>query len=144
MHILSLTLTLPFTDTDIVLHWHWHCPSWISRRKKMTGEYILWPISKEECWWTMQGSIPRAPDHQSNGHSTESPRPNWVCKKTFFIAPWKHVIWKLTGIASFSWRNKKNIDENRSYAQSLELPWTTYGVFDDNFRICLFYSAIET
>ena len=58
MHILS-----PETD---------NCPSWISRRERMTVENISWSISMKECCRPRRGLNPRPPGHQSDGAS------NWA------------------------------------------------------------------
>ena len=61
MHILS-----PETD---------NCPSWISRRERMTVENISWSISTKECCRPRRGSNLRPPGLQSDAHPTEPPRP---------------------------------------------------------------------
>ena len=58
VHILS-----PETD---------NCPSWISRREKMTIENISWSISTKECCRPQRGLNPQPPGLQSDGAS------NWV------------------------------------------------------------------
>ena len=58
VHILS-------PDTD-------NCPSWISRRERMTVENILWSISTKECCRPRRGLNPRPPGLQSDGAS------NWA------------------------------------------------------------------
>ena len=58
MHILS-----PETD---------NCPSWISRRERMTVENISWSISTKECCRPRQGLNLRPPGLQSDGAS------NWA------------------------------------------------------------------
>ena len=56
MHILS-----PETD---------NCPSWISRRVRMTAENISWSISTKECCQPRRGLNPRPPGLQSDGASS--------------------------------------------------------------------------
>ena len=58
MHIL-----LPETD---------NCPSWISRRERMTIENISWSISTKECCRPRWGLNPRIPGRQLDGSS------NWA------------------------------------------------------------------
>ena len=58
VHILS-----PETD---------NCPSWISRRERMTVENISWSISTKECCRPRQGLNPQPPGLQSDGAS------NWA------------------------------------------------------------------
>ena len=57
MHILS-----PETD---------NCPSWISRKERMTVENISWSISMKECCRPRRGSNPRPPGLQLDTHPTE-------------------------------------------------------------------------
>ena len=47
-----------------------NCPSWISRRERMTIENISWSISMKECCQTRLGSN-SWPDHQSDIYVTE-------------------------------------------------------------------------
>ena len=56
-----------------------NCPSWISRRERMTLENILWSISTKECYQTWRGSNLWPPDHQSDTYPTEPPRPAELC-----------------------------------------------------------------
>ena len=58
MHILS-----PETD---------NCPSWISRRERMTVENISWSISTKECYRPRRGLNPWPPGLQLDGAS------NWA------------------------------------------------------------------
>ena len=56
-----------------------NCPSWISRRERMTLENISRSISTKECCRPWQGLNPRHPGHQSDGASswaTEAGRMN--------------------------------------------------------------------
>ena len=46
-------------------------PSWISRRERMTVEYISWSNLHKRMLWTRPGSNPQPPDHQSDVHPTE-------------------------------------------------------------------------
>ena len=57
-----------FPETD-------NCPSRIGRRGRMTIENISWSVSTKECCWTWYGSNPRPPDHQSDVHPNEPPKP---------------------------------------------------------------------
>ena len=66
VHILS-----PETD---------NCPSWISRRERMTVENISWLISSKECCRPRRGSNPRPSGVQSDAHPTEPPKPVWTFK----------------------------------------------------------------
>ena len=51
------------------------CPSWISRRERMTIENLSWSISTKECSLTRRGLNLRLPDLQSDAHPNEPPRP---------------------------------------------------------------------
>ena len=64
MHILS-----PETD---------NCPSWISRRERMTVENISWSISTKECCRPRRGLNPRPPGLQLDGAS------NWATEAGYF------------------------------------------------------------
>ena len=71
MHILS-----PETD---------NCPSWISRRERMTVENISWSISTNECCRPRRGLNPRPPGRQSEAHPND-PRGRQVLRS-------RHPIW---------------------------------------------------
>ena len=81
MHILS-----PETD---------NCPSWISRRERITVENISWSISTKECCRPRRGLNPRPPDLQSDGAS------NWateagiqiMIKLYYCTLIWLHLLW---------------------------------------------------
>ena len=79
VHILS-----PETD---------NCPSWISRRERMTVENISWSISTKECCRPRRGFNPRPPVLQSDDAS------NWATEagidkiKSVRLAPFhKHIF----------------------------------------------------
>ena len=67
MHILS-----PETD---------NCPSWISRRERMTVENISWSISTKECCRPRRGLNPRPPGLQSDGASNWATEASWFCSR---------------------------------------------------------------
>ena len=52
-----------------------NCPSWNSRRERMTVENISWSNLHENMLQTQRGSNPQPPDHQSDEHPTEPLRP---------------------------------------------------------------------
>ena len=78
MHILS-----PETD---------NCPSWISRRERMTVENISWSISMQECCRPRRGLNPRPPGLQSDGASNWAIEAGWR-KKTYPVYP--ETFWHL-------------------------------------------------
>ena len=55
-----------------------NCPSWISRRERMTVENISWSISTKECCRPRRGLNPRPPGLQSDGAS------NWATEAGTF------------------------------------------------------------
>ena len=52
-----------------------NCLSWISGREKMTVENISWSNHREKMLPNRRGSNPQPPDHQTDAHPTEPPRP---------------------------------------------------------------------
>ena len=64
MHIL-----LPETD---------NCPSWISRRERMTVENISWSVSTKECCRPLRGLNQQPPGLQSDGAS------NWATEASIY------------------------------------------------------------
>ena len=52
-----------------------NCPSWISGRERMTVENISWSNLNTRMLPTRPGSNPQPPNHQSDVHLTEPPRP---------------------------------------------------------------------
>ena len=98
MHILK-----PETD---------NCPSWISRRERMTIENISWSISMKECCKIRQGLYPQSPDHQSNMHPS-----HWHLS----LRPW---IYRLNTPSVYQWTSKcKKTSEKKKK-----------NVFDDSSR----------
>ena len=61
-------ILLPETD---------NCPSWISGRERMTSENISWSNLHERILLKRRESNLQPPDHQSDVHPTEPPRPEW-------------------------------------------------------------------
>ena len=77
-----------------------NCPSWISRRERMTIENISWSISTKECCWPRLGLNPRPPGLQSDSAS------NWATKAGLFaVLPTEdngyYIIW--AGFTFFLW-----------------------------------------
>ena len=71
-------ILLPETD---------NCPSWISGRKRITIENISWSKLHERILPTRCGSNPQPPDHQSDVHPTEPPRPaGSICTHWIYLS----------------------------------------------------------
>ena len=94
MHIL-----LPETD---------NCPSWISRRERMTVENISWSITTKECCRPQLGSNPRPPGLQLDAHPTEPLRP---ASPAFTDNPLYTALWHHS--------NKNSMAINNRYLDSL-------------------------
>ena len=108
-------------ETDI-------CPSWISRRERMTVENISWSISAKECCRPRRGLNPWPPGLQSDLHPTKPPRPvdlkvNVGHCDLYFMVQWFCLIsWMLFDVwTSFyyyelvwsdSWPKSKCLEDN--------------------------------
>ena len=70
-----------------------NCPSWISRRERMTVENISWSISTKECCRPQRGSNPRPPALHSDAHPTAPYE--WRVRnrvQIYVYASWNHAV----------------------------------------------------
>ena len=81
---LTSIVRIPLPETD-------NCPSWISRRERMTVENISQSISTKECCRPWRGLNPRPPGLQSDGAS------NWATEAGKLRKILIHVLssWKI-------------------------------------------------
>ena len=118
MHILS-----PETD---------NCPSWISRRERMTIENISWSISTKECCRPLQGWTRDLLVSSRTAHPTEPPRPAGFFRSQLI---WIYSL-ERQGIYGFS-RTRVKFNWNTNVTFSTLQAKTT----DDKQMMILFFKA---
>ena len=77
-----------------------NCPSWISRRVRMTVEKISWIILINEWWQTVVLNL-QPPDYQSDIHLTELLGPEkWNEARDILHWKWTHPKCKVDGLTN--------------------------------------------
>ena len=112
MHILS-----PETD---------NCPSWISRRERMTVENISWSISAKECCRPQRGLNPQPPGLQLDGASNWPTEAGPICCTHAFISNWQ-LLFLSPWNGKNDRRNDFMINLHKSYVVKLGFELVTPG-----------------